>query len=266
MTRDQVGLTHDNSRRLTPGLRRQDVAVLAGISIDYYTRLEQGKECHPSDKVLRSLAQVFQLDMEATRHLYRLARPWPCDRGPAAGVDKVDPTALRLMDCWDQAPAFVVNHRLDVLARNPLSAALNRGLRYRDNLIRLVFGDPAARTFYRDWEQEADIMVAHLRTALWAGPHDPTLPELAEELSLASEDFRRRWVRHDVGWMTCTHETRRFRHRDVGDITLRFQSFTVNRVRGQQLIVAQASPGSRSEDTLASLSMLATSRSGVGTA
>ncbi|WP_203883037.1 helix-turn-helix transcriptional regulator [Planotetraspora kaengkrachanensis] len=255
-TPDRVGLTRVGDHRRTPGLRREEVAMLAGVSIDYYTRLEQGRQRHPSDQVLSALACVLQLDSEATEHLHHLAHPLTRKRGSVRGVEQVDSTTLRLMDSWDHAPARVVNHRLDVLAQNPLNVALYEGLGYSDNLIRLTFLDPAAREFYPDWEQEACDKVAHLHAALGAYRDDPALSELVKELSLASEDFRQKWARYDVGCWACSHRTRRFHHRAVGAMTLRFQAFAVNHVAGQQLIVSQAEPGSPSENAVVKLAAL----------
>jgi transcriptional regulator with XRE-family HTH domain len=254
-TLDQAGLPHGGRRR-TPGLRREEVSVLAGLSTDYYIRLEQGRERRPSDQVLDALARAFQLDAEATEHLHELARPRIFKCTPADRVDRVSPHVLRLMDGWDQATALLVNRRLDVLARNRLSVALLAGLDHTDNLMRLTFLNPAAREFLLDWEQEAWFQLAYVRAAMGADLDDPALLELVEELSLASEDFRQMWARHDVG--VKPYESGRFHHRDVGEMTLYVETFAIDRSAGQRLFVAQAEPGSPSERALAKLRALST--------
>jgi transcriptional regulator with XRE-family HTH domain len=250
-TIDQVGLPRVGDRRRTPGLRRDEVAMLAGVSIDYYTRLEQGRERHPSDQVLDALARVLRLDPEAGKHLHELARPRAYKRRPS--TDRVSPDVLQLMDSWDHKPAFVVNRRLDVLAKNPPAVALVEGLNYSDNLMRMTFLDPASREFYLDWEKEARFKVALTRAAVGADGDDTYLLELVEELSLKSEDFRRLWACHDV--RANTRASERMYHREVGEMTLRYEAFAINSAPGQELVVFQAEPGSPSERALARLSM-----------
>jgi transcriptional regulator with XRE-family HTH domain len=250
----QVGLLHSGLRR-TPGLRREEVAMLAGVSTDYYIRLEKGRERRPSEQVLDALARVFGLHFDAISHLHELARPRAREPRPADRVDQVSRYLLRLIESWDYALAAVVNLRLDVLAQNSMAAAFLAGLEYSDNLNRLTFLDPTAREFYRDWEQEAWSKVAHLRAVTGADCDDPLMMELIEELSLGSEDFRRMWARHDV--RVRAHEFKRFHHREVGDVDLISETFTVNGTHGQQLIVAQAEPGSLSERALTLLRSLA---------
>jgi transcriptional regulator with XRE-family HTH domain len=253
MTPAQVGLTQVGDRRRTPGLRRDEVAMLAGVSTDYYVRLEQGRDRHPSEQVLDALAGVLRLDLEASEHLFELARP----RNrlmPSQQADRVDPDVLRLIERCDHAVAFVVNRWGDVLAANPLTTAFYAGLDGNDNLIRLTFLNPAAREFYRDWEQEARAKVAHLRAVAGADHDDPSLLRLVKELSDASEDFRRIWARHDV--QAKTNPSLRFRHRDVGAMTLHYQVFDITSDPGQKLVVGQAAPGSPSERALAKLGRL----------
>jgi transcriptional regulator with XRE-family HTH domain len=250
MTPDQVGLPLFGRRR-TPGLRRVEVAMLAGVSVDYYSRLEQGRECHPSDQVLRALARALSFDLDATEHLYELARGGPRKRRTAEEIDEVSPTVVRFVEGCDHVPAVVVNGRFDVLARNPLADALYNGLEHRDNLIRLAFLAPEAREFYLDWEQHSQVKVAHLRAAAGADLEDPALVELIEELGSASDDFRRMWARHEV--RALTGSLIRVRHRDVGDLVLSYEMFTVESSRPHQIIVLAAEPGSPSEKALARL-------------
>jgi transcriptional regulator with XRE-family HTH domain len=254
-TVDQAGLPQVGDRRRTPGLRRDEVAMLAGMSVDYYTRLEQGRERSPSDQVLDALAQVFQLDSEATKHLYHIARPMMCKRLNTAGrAAQVSPNVLRFVEGCDHALAFVVNRRWDVLAENSPTAGLYAGLAYGDNLLRLQFLNPASREFYPDWEQEAWFKVAHLRAVTGPDCDDTSIRELVEELSAGSKEFRRIWARHDV--QTKTNPSVRFQHRVVGGMTFQFELFDITSDPGQKLIVGQAEPGTPSELALAKLSTL----------
>jgi transcriptional regulator with XRE-family HTH domain len=253
-TPDELGLPRFGQRR-TPGLRREEVAMLAGVSTDYYIRLEQGRERHPSEQVLSALAKVLDLDADATMYLHEIAHPQRRQRAPRVHVDRVNPNLLRLMRSWRHTPALVIGRWLDVLATNPLAAALYGGLDHNDNLLRLTFLNPLARSFFADWEKVAAAKAAHLRAAAGADPNDPYLPILVGELSLKSEEFRRLWARHDV--RTKTHEAKRFCHREVGELTLGYESFTVNSAPGQQLLIYQAEPGSPSEHALTQLGRLA---------
>jgi transcriptional regulator with XRE-family HTH domain len=254
---DQTGLPNIRRGRRTPGLRRDEVAALAGVSIDYYVKLEQGRERNPSAQVLAALARVFRLDPEATEHLYRLARPRAHKRIEGAG-DQVSPHVLLVMESLHHLVAFVVNHRLDVLAQNQEAAALHEGLEYSDNLMRMTFLGSTAREFYVNWELEAWYKVAHLRAAAGSDYADPGLCELVEELSRASEDFRRLWARHDV--RARAHEPKHLHHRVVGDLDLWQETFAVNSAPGQCLFVCLAEPGSPSEQAMVRLGCLAAGR------
>ncbi|GII52662.1 transcriptional regulator [Planotetraspora thailandica] len=250
----QVGLVDCGVRRRTPGLRREEVATLAGVSTDYYVRLEQGRERNPSDQVLEALARVLQLEPAAVEHLHNLV----CSRAhknTAAQIDRLSPEIAQFLHGLDHVVAFVVNRRFDVLAMNPLAAAQFRGLEGSDNLMRLHFLSPDGREFYREWEKEARSKVAQLRAA--AGPvcDDPSVLDLIEELRNGSEDFRRLWARHDV--LIKAHESKELHHRVVGDLTLWSESFTINSAPGLQLIIGQAQPGSPSAAALARLAALA---------
>ncbi|MEU5262061.1 helix-turn-helix transcriptional regulator [Amycolatopsis sp. NPDC021455] len=250
---DDLGLPAGGARRVA-GLRREEVAVLAGVSTDYYVRLEQGRERNPSAQVLDALARGLALDEDATAHLHRLARPAP-GRRRSRRPEKVSPNLLRLMDGWPDTPALVLGRCLEVLAHNALGAALFGGHTHSGDLVRLVFLDPDAREFYPDWERVAVNTVGGLRAAAGLDPDDPRLIETVGELSVKSADFRRLWARHDI--RQKTHETKRFRHPQVGELTLSYEALTVNSAPGQQLIVYQAEPGSPSEAALALLGSLA---------
>ncbi|MFD0735658.1 helix-turn-helix transcriptional regulator [Planotetraspora mira] len=260
-TPDQVGLRQAGDRRRTPGLRRQEVAMLAGVSIDYYTRLEQGRERRPSDQVLGALAGVLQLGPEAARHLHDLARLTAGDGTSPEQEDRVHPDILRLMETWHDKPALVVNRLLDILVQNSAFEALYEGLEHRDNIMRLTFLEPATREIWLDWEDEAHGVVAHLRAAAGTGC-DRALLELVEELSRASEDFRRMWARHDV--RTKTPDAIRFRYPDVGELSLSYQALSIDGAPGQKLVVFQAEPGSPSERALAGLRAVTPLRSAEG--
>ncbi|MFI2346454.1 helix-turn-helix transcriptional regulator [Streptomyces sp. NPDC019443] len=243
-----------SGRRRVPGLRREEVAALAGVSADYYMRLEQGRERHPSQQVLEAVARALRLDDEAVAHLYRVATPTTRRTRRAPRVERVTPHLRRLVDTWSDTPAFVLGHALDILARNQLAGALYAGFTYSDNLLRMTFLDPAAHDFYREWDRAAESCVAILRRAAGIDPEDPRLIELVGELSMKSADFRALWARHDVRGKT--REAKRFHHAEVGDLELHYEAFTVNSAPGQQLVVYQAEPGSTSADALALLGSL----------
>ncbi|WP_084369435.1 helix-turn-helix transcriptional regulator, partial [Microbispora sp. ATCC PTA-5024] len=248
---DDVGLPQVGPRRRTPGLRREEVAMLAGISIDYYTRLEQGRERNPSDQVIAALVRVFRLGPEAAEHLQQLARQPAYRPKGAREHDTVHPNVLRIMHGWDIAPAFVVNRRLDVLARNRVADALYEGLEHRDNLLRLALLNPAAHGFYLDWELDTTSKIAHLRATAGRNCDDPFLLELVEELSERSEYFRRMWAQYDV--QARTRAPVRFHHREVGDVVTTMEVLSVDGSPGQKLVVFQADAGSAWERALSVL-------------
>ncbi|SNT50519.1 Helix-turn-helix domain-containing protein [Streptosporangium subroseum] len=254
----QVGPLSSGPRR-TAGLSREELAMLAGVSLDYYTCLEEGYEGHPSKRVLGALVRVLALDPEAAAHLHELANPGTSQGRTIGQSQRVSPELLRLMRGWPRTPAMVCGLRMEVLAVNPVSAVLYRGMKYMDNLLRMIFLDPAAREFYRDWEQVANARVAHLRTAVGPDLDDPYLTELIGELSAESADFRRMWARPDPPVVPCeTRETKHFyRHREVGNLTLTCEVFNVNSAPGQQLITLHAEAGSSSEHALSLLGNLA---------
>ncbi|WP_440071580.1 helix-turn-helix transcriptional regulator [Streptosporangium sp. OZ121] len=253
-TPEQVGLLPAGSRR-TPGLRREEVAMLAGVSTDYYIRLEQGRERHPSERVLGALMQVLNLTPDAAAHMHQLAHPVPRRSRTPDQPARVKPALVRLIRSWPYTPAIVTGRWMDVLASNQMADALYDGLDHRDNLLRLIFLNPDSRRFYRDWEESARSKVAQLRAIAGADLDDPCLTELVGELSLKSTDFRRMWARHEVSGENVA--TKRFRHHDVGDLTLTYEVFNINGSPGQKLIVFQAEPGSPSAHALDLLSSLA---------
>lgn len=253
---DDVGLPTTGRRRVA-GLRREEVAALAGLSVDYYVRLEQGRERNPSTQVLSALADALLLDHDARLHLFRIA-------GFAPGVpntarpERLDPDLLQLMDGWPDNPALLLGRAYDVLARNRLGAALFAPLRYSQNLLLNVFLDDAAPGFYRDWRAIARSTVAGFRMAAGAGgtaPDDPRVAELVGELRPNSPEFVELWDRHDARGKAAEQKT--FVHPEVGELTLRMQTFDVRSSPGQQLVVYHAEPGSSSADALTLLGTLA---------
>ncbi|MEU6785485.1 helix-turn-helix transcriptional regulator [Nonomuraea angiospora] len=252
MTPAQAGLLDVGPRR-TPGLRREEVAMLAHVSTDYYIRLEQGRERHPSERVLGALAQVFGLTPEATAHMHALAHPMLQPRRSPAR--QVGPALRTLIDGWPVTPALICDDLMNILAANSLADALYGGFEDRDNLLRMVFLDPAAREFYPEWEKSARSKVAHLRLVAGSQLDDPRLTELVGELSVKSPDFRRLWARHDVSPKVA--EIKRMCHREVGELELTCEVFSVNGSDGLQLITLLAQPGSPSEQALKLLGSLA---------
>lgn len=231
--------------------------MLAGVSTDYYTRLEQGRERHPSAQVLDALARALELDEDAAAHLHALALPTPRRRRTAPRRERVSRTLLEMMDRWPDTPAVVLGRRLTVLAHNALGGALFAGHTHSGDLVRLVFLDPSAREFYPDWERVAVNTVGGLRSSVGVDHDDPELIALVGELSLKSEEFRTLWARHEIRQKTA--ETKRFRHPLVGELTLHYESLTVNSAPGQQLVVYHADRGSPSEQALALLGSLTAS-------
>ena len=249
-----VGLP-EYGRRRVPGLRREEVALLAGVSSDYYIRLEQGRENSPSPQVLEAVAQALKLDAESADHLNRLCLT-PSQRPHDRGEADVGPQLLQLMDGWDHTPAFVLGPALDILAGNSLATALHSGFDGFDNLARMVFVDPAGREFYQEWERAAHSCVAELRAAFGHDPESARIAEVVEELSADSEEFVGIWQLHDV--KSKSQEGKHLRHPDVGDLHIAFAAFTVNGAPHQQLVVYQAEPASPTAAAFETLRALAT--------
>jgi transcriptional regulator with XRE-family HTH domain len=253
----EAGLTSVGVRRV-PGLRREEVALLAGVSADYYGRLEQGRERSPSVQVLDALAGALRLDDDGRSHLFRLAGLTPRPQG-ARTSDRVDPGLLRLMDAWPDNPALVYNRAYDVLAANALAEALFGDFGVATNLMLLVFTEPRARDFYVDWQAVAADSVAGFRLAYGAAPDDPRAQAVLSELLSGSAEFRELWERREAR-RKCLDE-KSFRHPEVGTLTLTMQTFDVRSSPGQELVVYDAVPGSSSADALALLGSIAATRS-----
>ncbi|MFI0965807.1 helix-turn-helix domain-containing protein [Streptomyces sp. NPDC021080] len=253
-----VGLPTGPGIRRTPGLRREELAALAGVSVDYYIRIEQGRESAPSDAVLGALARVLRLTADEHAHLLGLAdhvagrtpRRRPTDPRPAG------PGLRLLLESVRPSPAYVLDEVNDVLAANPEGFALMPGLEDwppgARNTVRYTFLDAAARTLFADWDRVTRNSVAHLRTAELSAPGRTAA--LVDELSAASGEFAALWRRHEVG-VKRGGETA-FRHPVIGSVTL------ANEVLGtagdgQRLLVYQAPPGTAEHDALVLLSMTA---------
>lgn len=228
--------------------------MLAGVSVDYYGRLEQGRERSPSVQVLEALAAALRLDDDGRSHLFGLAGHAP--RSPRRWVsDRVDPGLLRLMEAWPDNPALVYNRAYDILAANPLAAELFGELGAVGNLMLLVFTDPRARDFYADWEMVAADSVAGFRMAYGAAPDDPRGKAVLNELLATGSEFRTLWERRDARRKCLARKS--FRHPEVGLLTLNMQTFDVRSAPGQELIVYDADPGTASADALKLLGSIA---------
>lgn len=250
---ESVGLLVNGVRRVA-GLRREEVAMLAGISSDYYLRLEQGRDRNPSPQVLEALARVLRLDRAATDYLLGLAAPRPRRRRPRR---EVVPAGIRQLLEVVGLPAFVEGRYFDVLASNDLARALSPNLQVGQNRLRAVFLDPAERALYPDWEPATARLVAGFRESVGTDTDDPRFVQLVGELSLASERFRRLWARHDV--QTREGMATRMRHPQVGELELSREKLAVSGTEGQMLVVYHAEPGSSSAEKMALLASLASS-------
>ncbi|WP_369776886.1 helix-turn-helix transcriptional regulator [Streptomyces sp. R33] len=248
-----IGLpTH--GRRRVPGLRREEVALLAGVSPDYYMRLEQGREISPSPQVVDAIAAALHLDGEALDHLRRLTRVPRERRETPAGRSPVSPQLLQLLDSWPDTPAFVLGPALDVLAYNPLAAALHSGFERFDNLARMVFLDPAGRSFHQEWEKAANSCVAEIRAAYGYDPGSPRITEAVDTLRAKSPEFAALWARHEVRGKT--RQPKHLAHPEVGALEIQFSAFTVNGAPDQQLVVYQAEAASATAAAFAELRSL----------
>lgn len=248
-----VGLDAAGARRRVAGLRREELALLAGVSTDYYVRLEQGRGHRPSDSVLESLARALRLDDELTEHLYSLARPTPT--APRTR-ERVAEGVQELLDAWTTTPAVVTSRRMNVVGSNALACELAPCYAPGTNLLRSLFLDPGSWQSHVDWDASAADAVANFRARIGIERDDPALTELIGELSLHSQEFRELWARHDVRTTTAGGKT--FRHPEVGVIRLRFHAMPLT--DGQVLTVLHARPGSPDEQALSLLSTMSATR------
>jgi transcriptional regulator with XRE-family HTH domain len=254
ITPQQAGLTLYGGNRRVPGLRRQEVAMLAGLSVEYLTRLERGNTSGVSDSVLDALARALQLDEAETSHLFDLARAArSSSREPRRQPQsRVRPSVQRILDSMTTTPAFVRNGRLDILAINSLGRALYAPV-FDDparpaNLARFCFLDPRAGELYPNWEDAADTSVNLLRTEAGRDPYNKALTNLVGELATRGDAFRARWARHDVR----LHRTglKHFRHPVVGTLALAFDAMELPADPGLTLTAYSAEPGTPDEEKL----------------
>jgi transcriptional regulator with XRE-family HTH domain len=251
ITPEEAGLAPHPGTRRVPGLRREEVAQLSGVSVDYYIRLERGRHAHVSEAVLNAIARALRLNDLERAHLFRIARPSRARPRPLP-PQRVRPGLQLLLDTLADVPVLVLGRRLDVLAGNHLARALYTDFdalpaRHR-NMARLIFLDEQVRALHTDWEEGARGVVASLRLYAGRHPHDPSLAELVGELSLRDPDFRRWWADHDV--FQRTHGTKHYHHPLVGDLVLGYESFTATDDPDQTLGIYTAEPGSSSEERL----------------
>ncbi|MFJ4648235.1 helix-turn-helix transcriptional regulator [Streptomyces bobili] len=245
-----VGLPSTGRRRV-PGLRRDEVAALAGVSASYYMRLEQGRELNPSHRVLEAVARVLQLSDEDRLHLFRTVQPTTRRMRSAFRVERASPPLRQLIESWTRTPAFIIGHAQDVLAANDLAQALYCDFTQRDNILRMLFLDPAAKDFYRNPQRAKHRAVADLQQTATQTPDDPRILELVGELSVRSGEFRSLWAREYS--RVPPYEIKQMHHSAIGDLELRHEALNIRSAPGQQLIVLQADPGSASADALSLL-------------
>ncbi|MET8560170.1 helix-turn-helix transcriptional regulator [Streptomyces flaveolus] len=258
ITPQQAGLPAHGGHRRVAGLRREEVALLAGVSVEYYARLERGNLSGVSESVLEALARALRLDEAERAHLFDLART--SNTGPRArrrpARQQIRPGIQQLLDSMTDAAAYVRNGRLDIVASNRLGRALYAPV-FDDptrpvNLARFRFLNPRARDFYPGWEESAHTTVALLRTEAGRDPYDRALTELVGELATRSEEFRTLWAAHDV---RLHHTgTKNFHHPVVGDLTLPFEAMPLPADPGLTLTAFSAEPGTPAHDALNLLS------------
>jgi transcriptional regulator with XRE-family HTH domain len=247
---DRAGLPAYGGNRRVPGLRREEVALLAGVSVDYYNRLERGNLHGVSEGVLEAVAGALQLDDAERAHLRDLARianASPAGRSGAPRADVIRPSIQRLLDAITEAPVIVRNHRFDYLGANRLGRALYAPLfAGAANSARFTFLDPAARDFHVQWEATAAELVAAMRGEAGRHPHDRRFSELVGELTANSEEFRVLWDAHDVR----AHVTgvKRMRHPEVGELELAYEALELPADPGLTMATFTAEPGTASAD------------------
>ncbi|WP_405457845.1 helix-turn-helix transcriptional regulator [Streptomyces sp. NBC_00101] len=260
---EDVGLPNHGTRRRVPGLRREELALLAGVSITYYTHLEQGQSANASDSVLDALARALRLTPDEHTHLRDLARPPKAKRAAPHRPEYVRAPTRRLIDAMPQVPAVVLDGRNDVLAWNALGHALLAGHldpaspdtpAARPNLTRMLFLDPHTRELYTDWTKEARVALSALRLVAGRNPQDSALAELIGSLLLRSADFAKLWSKHPV--RDCTVGTKSLHHPAVGAMTLDFENLHLADGTGHRMLLYTAPEGSPSDAALRLLASL----------
>ncbi|WP_424217507.1 helix-turn-helix domain-containing protein (plasmid) [Streptomyces sp. BI20] len=256
LTPDDIGLTGDGKRRRVMGLRREEVAHLAQVSVNYYTRLEQGQNRSASPEVLDAIATALQLNPGERAHLHNLSRAAELAR-PQRPAEEVRPAVARMVAAYLQGPAVVLGRQTDILAWNALARTMFSGHLDLDevlagdtppNLAELVFLHPGARELYPQWEYEAEEMAGYLRMMAGRFPGDPDLTALIERLAARSAEFTEMWSGHVVG--DKTHGTRRLHHPAVGEMSLSFESLRLPDSPDQCIVLYHAEPASPAENAL----------------
>lgn len=254
---EDVGISPHQARRRVTGLRREELAMLAGVSITHYTRLEQGRALSASDAVLDAIARTLRLTHDEAAHLKDLARPAVASRPASPRAEHASTSARQLLAAMSEVPALVLDRRNDILAWNHLGHALlgshlpatspeMRGA--RPNVTRMLFLDEDYRDLYANWDEEAQLAVASLRLVAGRHPDDRRLAELVGQLTVQCDEFASRWARHPV--RTCTSGVKQIRHPLVGTMDLTFENLVIPGSSGQRLIAYTAEPGSPSEAAL----------------
>jgi transcriptional regulator with XRE-family HTH domain len=264
MQPETVGLPTTSAARRVPGLRREEIAQLAGVSTDYYTRLEQGRQIRPSQAVVDAVARALALDATERAHMLDLLHNCPPSSRSPAPVQRVRPGLWQLLDAIGDTPALVLGRRTDVLSSNRMANLLftffsDLPVRQR-NLTRWIILEPEARELFRDWKSVAAETVGALRVDVGRHPNDPQTSQLVGELAVTSEDFRQWWARHHVRMRPSG--TVRLHHPTVGDLELEFETLVLPDDGDQTLRIYSAEPGSPSQDALRLLSSWAHSETG----
>jgi transcriptional regulator with XRE-family HTH domain len=254
LTPEAVGLPSTGHRRVR-GLRREEAALLAGISADRYLRLEQGRDRNPSDQVLDGLARALRLDTDATAHLHRIAHAATGRRRADPGPEYVSPSLEYLVSSWTDQAAIVHGRLMNVLASNALAVALSPIYTVGSNGLRSAFLDPSMREFNRDWEAMTERTVAGLRAMVGLELDDQELAQLVGELTLRSERFRQLWARQES--RPKGSGVSLIRHPEVGALDLHYEKFAIDGTGGQVLVVFHAEPGTPSEAGLRRLARIA---------
>lgn len=253
---DQLGIVSYGSRRV-PGLRRDELAQLAGVSATYYTRLEQGQSTNASASVIDSIGRALQLNPDESAHLHDLAGPKRARRRAPVRPDQARPGTNRLLNAISNVPAVVMGRRNEILAWNRLGHLLLAGhLDFdaptrsadRPNLMRMLFLDPHTRDLYRNWREEASLAVASLRFTAAQHQHDHEMAQLIGELTLKSPEFSALWSKHPV--KRCVSGVKEFSHPEVGDVELSFEMLHLPEGEGQRMLTYTAEPGSGAEAAL----------------
>jgi transcriptional regulator with XRE-family HTH domain len=265
---EDVGLPDYGRHRRVPGLRREELAQLAGVSVAYYTRLEQGNGRNVSAEVLDSIARALRLTGAEHAHLTHLAKPKQHKKKASARPQQVRVALQQLIDSFENAPAYIVGRRSEILVWNRMAAAVfgdwSQMPPQERNWARMVFLKPEYRELFVEWDQKASDMVSFLRMDAGCHPDDPRLSALVGELSVKSEEFRRLWATHDV--KEKSHGVKRLHHPLVGELTLSFESFKIVDDEEQSMVTYHAEPGSASAEALRLLASWGADATRAGTA